>query len=67
MKPINEERELLAGRFVHKTCLAGLRHKQQEIEEKIERIKKAKNLDKDELRKLCAIRDNIANALQNAR
>ena len=67
MAPVSLETELISGRIIHQTCINGLKHKAKEIEEKISMEKKAKEPDKEKLKKLYQIRENIASALQNTR
>lgn len=41
MIPVSLESELISGRIIHKTCIAGLEHKAKEIEYRIAKEKKA--------------------------
>lgn len=67
MIPVSLESELISGRIIHKTCIAGLEHKAKEIEYRIAKEKKQSDPDQEKLKKLYQIRETIASALQNAR
>ena len=67
MVPVSLESELISGRIIHQTCIAGLKNKAKEIEDRIAKEKKRSDPDQEKLKKLYQIRENIARALQNAR
>lgn len=67
MVPVSLESELISGRIIHQTCIAGLKNKAKEIEDKIAKEKKQSDPDQEKLQRLYTIRKTISNALQNSR